>query len=146
MFFNPNNTTKSILGEDLENPNAYTEALIFSEAAALPQEERKAFIESEEAKVLLEKKLLSRKTLVRLSKQDDLARRVKMAAFQIAKQKKDQLWAKLVKNRVIERQLIRKIVQKYQNQAVRLAKQGQRDYVKAATGSKFLPKPEPTKQ
>ena len=146
MFFNPNNTTKSILGEDLENPNAYTEALIFSEAAALPQEERKAFIESEEAKVLLEKKLLSRKTLVRLSKQDDLARRVKMAAFQIAKQKKDQLWAKLVKNRVIERQLIRKIVQKYQNQAVRLAKQGQRDYVKVAAGSKFLPKPEPTKQ
>ena len=84
--------------------------------------------------------MISRRTLVRLSKKDDLARRVKMAAFQVAKEKKDPLWTKLVKNRVIERALIKKIVQKYSNMAVRVAKAGQRDYLKAAQGSKHLPK------
>ena len=138
MFFNENDR-QGVLGEDLANPNALLEAIIYSEASKLPQEERIAFAESEEAQLLVEKSVLNRKTLVRLSKKDDLARRVKMAAFQVAKEKKDPLWTKLVKNRVIERALIKKIVQKYSNMAVRVAKAGQRDYLKAAKGSKHLP-------
>ena len=46
--------------------------------------------------------------MVRLSRQDDMARRVKIAAYQLAKDKKDPLWTKLVLNRVKERQLIAK--------------------------------------
>lgn len=122
------------------NPNALTESFIYAEMSKLPQEERKAFAESDEAQALLERKMITRKTLVRLSKNDDLARRVKMAAFQIAKEKKDPLWTKLVKNRVIERALIKKIVQKYGNQATRMAKISQREYLKAAQTSKHLPK------
>ena len=139
MFFNENDR-QGVLGEDLANPNALLEAMIYAEASKLPQDERIAFAESEEAQLLVEKSVLNKKTLVRLSKNDDLARRVKMAAFQVAKEKKDPLWTKLVKNRVIERALIKKIVQKYSNMAVRVAKAGQRDYLKAAQGSKHLPK------
>ena len=139
MFFNSDKKDQ-ILEQELANPNAYTDALICAEASRLSQDERVAFAESEEAQALLEKQMISRRTLVRLSKKDDLARRVKMAAFQVAKEKKDPLWTKLVKNRVIERALIKKIVQKYSNMAVRVAKAGQRDYLKAAQGSKHLPK------
>ena len=139
MFFNENDR-QGVLGEDLANPNALLEAMIYAEASKLPQDERIAFAESEEAQLVVEKSVWNKKTLVRLSKNDYLARRVKMAAFQIAKQKKDPLWTKLVKNRVIERALIKKIVQKYSNMAVRVAKAGQRDYLKAAQGSKHLPK------
>lgn len=145
MFFDNKENVSSIIGEELTNPNGLLEAYICAEASKLPQEERVAFAESDEAQVLVEKQVLNRRTLVRLSKNDDLARRVKMAAFQIAKQKKDPLWTKLVKNRVIERALIKKIVQKYNNQAVRVARIGQRDYIKAAKGSKHLPTPKDAK-
>ena len=140
MFFNPDKKDQ-ILEQELANPNAYTDALICAEASRLSQDERVAFAESEEAQALLEKQMISRRTLVRLSKKDDLARRVKMAAFQIAKQKKDPLWTKLVKNRVIERALIKKIVQKYNNQAVRVARKSQVEYIKTAKSSKHLPTP-----
>jgi len=140
MFFNENDR-QGVLGEDLANPNALLEAMIYAEASKLPQDERIAFAESEEAQLLVEKSVLNKKTLVRLSKNDDLARRVKMAAFQIAKQKKDPLWTKLVKNRVIERALIKKIVQKYNNQAVRVARKSQVEYIKTAKTSKHLPTP-----
>ena len=140
MFFNENDR-QGVLGEDLVNPNALLEAMIYAEASKLPQDERIAFAESEEAQLLVEKSVLNKKTLVRSSKNDDLARRVKMAAFQIAKQKKDPLWTKLVKNRVIERALIKKIVQKYNNQAVRVARKSQVEYIKAAKTSKHLPTP-----
>ena len=138
MFFNPDKKDQ-ILEQELANPNAYTDALICAEASRLSQDERVAFAESEEAQALLEKQMISRRTLVRLSKKDDLARRVKMAAFQVAKEKKDPLWTKLVLNRVKERQLIAKIVQKYHNAAVKLAKVGQREFIKSASKVKALP-------
>lgn len=141
FFIKTNESVDSIIGEELTNPNALLECYINAEASKLPYEERKAFAESDEAQVLVEKQVLNKRTLVRLSKNDDLARRVKMAAFQIAKQKKDPLWTKLVKNRVIERALIKKIVQKYNNQAVRVARISQRDYIKTAKNSKHLPTP-----
>jgi len=47
----------------------------------------------------------------------------------------------LVKNRVIERALIKKIVQKYNNQAVRVARKSQVEYIKTAKTSKHLPTP-----
>lgn len=141
MFLVNKENASSILGEELANPNALLEQYICAEASRLSQDERIAFAESEEAQVLVEKQVLNKRTLVRLSKNDDLARRVKMAAFQLAKQKKDPLWTKLVKNRVIERALIKKIVQKYNNQAVRVARAGQREYIKTAKTSKHLPVP-----
>lgn len=112
---------------------------LYAELAKLDDEARKEFVESAEAEALLEKAVLNKKTMVRLSRQDDMARRVKIAAYQLAKDKKDQLWTKLVLNRVKERQLIVKIVQKYHNAAVKLAKVGQREFIKAASKVKALP-------
>ena len=99
---------------------------LYTELAKLDDEARKEFVESAEAE--------------RLSRQDDMARRVKIAAYQLAKDKKDPLWTKLVLNRVKERQLIAKIIQKYHNAAVKLAKVGQREYIKSASKVKALPK------
>nr|DAF97860.1 MAG TPA: hypothetical protein [Myoviridae sp. ctYA416] len=142
MFFGESAQTTSLgVGEELRNPNALLEAFIYAEASTLPESERQAFVESDEAKLLLEKQVISRKTLVRLSKADDIARRQKMAAFQIAKERKDPLWTKLVKNRVIERALVKQIVQKYGSQANRVARKSQQEYIKTAGKSKHLPVP-----
>lgn len=113
----------------VENVDELLEAYIAEELSHLTDEEFKAFSESEECEAMLEKRLIGRKTLIRLSKNDDLSRRKKMAAFQIAKEKDDPLWNKLVKNRIKERQLIAAIVKKYDNKANRAAKVGQRDYL-----------------
>ena len=50
----------------------------------------------EEADVLMEAKKISRRTIVKLNKNDDLTRRTGMAALQLAKDNHDTLWNKLL--------------------------------------------------
>lgn len=100
--------------------------------------EIKQFCESKEAEALVEAGKMSKKTIVRLSKNDDLARRKKMAAYQLAKDNNDSLWNQLVKNRIKERELIEKIELKYNNKAEQLAKLGQKDYLKGHNPLAFM--------
>lgn len=138
MFFTED-TDKSFVGVELEDSvKAVTEAMIYQELANLPQEKIKEFCESGEAQALLERSVLNKKTLIRLSKKDDLARRIKQAAYQLAREKKDPLWVKLVKTQIIKRKLVAAIMKKYQNPALRLAKASQIEYIKAAKNSKFI--------
>lgn len=118
------------INQDLKNPNELLEAYIADELSFAPIEKLKEFANSPEAEAMIEAGLISRKTLVRLSKNDDLTRRTKMAAFQLAKEADDNLWHLLVKNRVRERELISKIVAKYASRASKSAKIGQREYLK----------------
>lgn len=113
----------------LDNPEELLESFIAYELSKLDDSQLKSFVESEECQAMLEKKMITRKTLVRLSKNDDLARRKKMAAYQLAKEKNDPLWDKLVAVRVKERALIDKIVAKYGSKAERAAKVGQKEYL-----------------
>ena len=106
------------------------ESLVYAEIASMPEEARKAFIESAECKAMEEAGIIGRQTIVRLSKMDDLTRRIKIASFQIAKEKKDPLWSLLVRNRIKERELIGKLVGKYGTGARRSAIQGQRELLK----------------
>ena len=138
MFF-AENTNRSILGSELEDSvNAVTESMIYADLVQLPQEEIKEFCESAEAQALMEKAVLNKKTLVRLSKKDDLARRVKQAAYQIAREKKDPLWVKLVKTQMMKRKLVAAIMKKYQNPAPRLARASQVEYKKKKKNSKYI--------
>lgn len=96
------------------------------------------FAMSEDAKALEEAGRMSKKTIVRLSKNDDLARRKRMASYQLAKDNNDNLWAQLVKNRIKEKELIGKIEVKYGHKAEQLAKLGQKDYLKGHNPLAFL--------
>lgn len=117
------------MDQELKNPNALLESMIFDELCHLSDDKKTEFINSNEATVMIEAGLINRKTLVRLSKSDDLSRRTKMAAFQLAKENDDMLWTQLVKNRMKERELISKIVNKYGSKAERSAKIGQKDFL-----------------
>ena len=129
MFFNPKEV--AAFGEQtVSNKTELERELLYMELAKLNDEEREEFIRSEECKQLQEAGLISKRTLVRLSKNDDLSRRRKMVAFQLAKEKKDPLWTQLVKNRVRERYLIKQIMNKYHTGAERGAKLAQRSYLK----------------
>lgn len=107
------------------------EAFIYDEISRLPEEDRKTFCESEEAQALVEAGVLKKPTLVRLSKMDDLTRRIGMASLQMAKNNNDPLWNQLVKNREKEKDLLSKIKNKYSSKATKTAKMGQKDYIKS---------------
>lgn len=133
-LFSVNTENTASIDEILEDPTLLEECFIYDELSHMDDESRKAFIESEECAMLEAKGLVNRKTLVRLSKSDDLTRRKTMAAYQLAKEANDPLWNKLVLNRVKERELIEKIVQKYGNKANRAATIGQKEYMKNRHG------------
>lgn len=126
------------INESLKNPNELLEMYVIDEVSKLPDEKIKEFCESKEAETMIQEGIISRKTLVRLSKNDDLSRRTKMAAFQLAKENNDSLWDQLVKNRIKEKQLIAKIVQKYGNKATKAAKVGQQQFMKRKLPLSFM--------
>lgn len=107
-------------------------------AYGMSDDERKAFLESEEFEVLTESKKFKKKTLVRLNRQDDLTRRADQAAIVIAGQKKDRLFDLLALNRQKERKLRQLIFKKYKVQALKAAKTSQRDYIKDANKAKLM--------
>nr|DAM35759.1 MAG TPA: SAM domain (Sterile alpha motif) [Caudoviricetes sp.] len=79
---------------------------------------------------LVEAGVMTKRTLVRLSKKDDLDRRTTMAAFSIARAKKDPLWTKLTVIQAKRKELISAIKQKYASVSRRTADKGQKEYIK----------------
>ena len=89
----------------------------------------KDFCESAEAQILVEKQVLNKPTLHRLSKADDLKRRIKLICYQLAKAENDPNWAKLVKYQGLKKQYASKILTKYGKRAERIAKIAQKNYI-----------------
>lgn len=90
------------------------------------------FCESEEAKILQEKAVLKKPTMMRLSKEDDAKRRVKLIAYQLAKEANDPEWTKLKKYTALRKESIAKIMKKYGAKAERMAKIAQKNYIATA--------------
>lgn len=125
-IFGNNNT---FLESDL-NKSELLESYIYDEISKLGQETIQEFVHSQQAQAMVEAGIIGKKTLVKLSKVDDLERRIGMAALQLAKDKSDPLFDKLVKVRVKEKELLDQINNKYINKATQVAKIGQKDYLK----------------
>lgn len=130
LFANNTRINENMSEMELKNPYELAEAMILDELSFLTDEEKEQFAVSETCTELINEGLLKRQSVVRLTKNDDLSRRTKLAAFNLAKDRDDPLWAMLVKNRVRERALIGKIMQKYKSQAERVARQSQKTYIK----------------
>lgn len=116
------------------------EGFLYDEISRGTTEQIKEFCESEAAQVLVERSVLKKGTLMRLSKQDDEKRRIKLVAYNLAKEAKDPAWAKLQKARREEKKQIAIIMKKYGAKAKKIAIIAQKEYIK--TASKL---PAPTK-
>lgn len=90
----------------------------------MDDEERKQYLESEEVRALEEAKVIGRRTIVRLSKQDDYNRRITLAAMQKAKEQNSADWKRLKKAHMLKKLAIANIVKRYGNNV-------KRDVVKA---------------
>lgn len=118
--------------EEIANSNTIMELFIVDDVLRGTTEDITNFCESAEAQILIEKQVLNKPTLHRLSKQDDLKRRIKLISYQLAKDSKDPLWAKLVKYQSLKKQYAQKILDKYGKKAERAAKIAQKAYIKKA--------------
>lgn len=108
------------------------EMLVYDELCQMlgTDELREEFFDSELPEALMEAGIVSKKTLVRLSKKDDLSRRKKMVVLQMAKEANDPMYNQLVKLRKKERTIMGKLYMKYSNRATKAAVRGQKNYLK----------------
>ena len=130
IFDSYNNSQNNIINEEFRDPTLLEQVFIADEVAHLPEDKIHEFCQpGGVGEQLVKEAKLSKKTLVRLNKQDDLTRRTKMGALLLAKEKNDPLYAKLVKNRQQKRDLVDKIMKKYGSKGQRVAKQAQAEYL-----------------
>lgn len=112
------------------NVDEYLQECVFIEFSQLPDDKLKQFLESAECRELQEAGIIGKHTMVRLSKADDLTRRVKMAAIQIGKDKQDRLFKLWDKGTQMAKDAEEQMLQKYNMMASKLARVGQKDYLK----------------
>ena len=114
------------------NMDALVEMYFIDDISRMSTKQIKEFLESDQAKALEEKAVLTKPTMMRLSKQDDETRRIKLACYQLAKEANDPNFAKMVKYRELWKKYRAVIFQKYANKATRIARAGQKEYLKKA--------------
>jgi len=126
------------LANDVENlmQQSALESVTYFERG---DEALKNFMESAEVQALVESRKMSKRTYVRLGKNDDLHRRANLAALLIAKEKRDPLFKKLALNRVNERKLRNAIFARYGKQGLMIAKRSQTKHIKAMKSMPALP-------
>lgn len=133
MIFGINNEgVEPSFDEGLRDKRAVMESFLLDDISRLNDEERAAVIESSEMELLINEGMIARRSLVRLSKQDDLFRRKKIIALNMAKEKNDRLYNEVIKYRMKERTAMGLIVKKYGHQAERAAKIDQKEYLKTS--------------
>ena len=94
------------------------------------------FCDSEEGKVIMEKVGLDKKIIDRATiRKMDLNRRIKLTAYQLARDAKSSDWAKLVKYSALKKQYATKILNKFGKKAERIAKINQKGYIKKSRGA-----------
>lgn len=126
----PGSSQDDLIKESFKDTTQLESAFIADEVAHLPEDKINEFCKpGGVGEQLVQEGKLRKKTLVRLSKNDDLTRRTKMGALLLAKEKNDPLYAKLVKNRIQKKDLVDKIMQKYGRTGQQVAKKAQADYL-----------------
>ena len=104
------------------------------------EDAQKAFTESAEVQALVEARKMSKRTFVRLNKNDDYTRRAHLASLILARNANDPLFKKLALNRVNERKLRNLIFKKYETKAKVVAKKSQAKHIKNMKKMPALPK------
>ena len=117
--------------------DALVEMFFIDDISRMSTKQIKSFLESDQAKALQEKAVLTKPTMMRLSKQDDETRRIKLACYQLAKEAHDPNFDKMIKYRALWKKYRGIIFQKYANKATRVARAGQKEYIKKSRSSQF---------
>jgi hypothetical protein len=129
----------SNLNEDFNglDMDAVMESFFYDDLSRMSDTALKGFLESEQCKALQEKTAFAKPTLMRLDKDADKLRRIRLMCYTLAQNAKDPNWAKCKKYRALWKKHRANIFKKYGNPATRLASIAQKQYIKKVqTGDK----------
>lgn len=112
--------------DDLVQLMAYDEVMRMSDV------EKQSLMESGTVDVLQERQVLNKKTMMRLSKEDDTKRRIKLIAYKLAKDDGNPGWKKMVLRRQQWREERDKILARYGKKAKKLATIATKEYINRA--------------
>ena len=118
--------------ESTATSNAVMEMFLVDDLLKGPSDKVQEFCVSEAAQVLMERQVLKKPTLMRLSKADDEKRRIKLMAYQLAKTSNSPHYAKLKKYTALRKQEINAIMKQFGPKAEKMAKIAQKEYIKTA--------------
>ena len=125
-------STKVVSLDEIANSNMMLEMLIVDDVLRGDAKSIQEFCNSPMAEVLQERQVLKKSTMMRLSKQDDAARRTKLAVYALAKAAKDPDYKKLKMYIKGKKAMTAKLMKKYANKATRIANIAQKNYIKVA--------------
>lgn len=133
----------SNLNEDMNgiDMDSVMEAFFYDDLSRMSDTALKNFMESDQCKALQEKTAFAKPTLMRLGKDADKLRRIRLMCYTLAKNNKDQNWVKCQKYRAMWKKHRAAIFKKYGNAATRLATIAQKNYIKKVQGGKVEEKP-----
>lgn len=131
-FLKEATTTEAPEPVDTEAMKTYVELMAYDDISHGTSDQIKEFCESAAAQVLTERQVLNKKSLFRLSKADDQKRRIKLIVYQMAKEKNDPDWKKMLMHRSKMKEYRAKLIKKYGVKASKIATQAQREYIKRA--------------
>ena len=117
-------------GAGIVDQDALLENMLIDQMNRMTDEEFQAYTESSDFQNLVEAGVLGRRSVVKMTRKDDLNRRIHLASIQMAREQGDADWEALRKNRVNERRLLKKIYTKYSNRVRRDAMQSQKRLIK----------------
>ncbi len=117
-------------GAGIVDQDALLENMLIDQMNRMTDEEFQAYTESADFQNLVEAGVLGRRSVVKMTRKDDLNRRIHLASIQMAREQGDADWEALRKNRVNERRLLKKIYTQYSNRVRRDAMQSQKRLIK----------------
>jgi len=104
-------------GAPLKRPDVLREAFVVNELQHLPQKVLKEFVNSPEAKTMLENEIISYDTLNALANDIYKDRASEFCVCHLAKENGDPLWDDLIRHREEERRLMNELLAKYGEEA-----------------------------
>lgn len=139
MFIEGKNSAVQVEGTGVADESELRGYIFESAVSAMPDEARKAYLESEECKAAVDEGVVGRRSIIRLNKADDLSRRTKLACLQKAKEDNTAEWQQLRKVQAKRKALLAKIATKYQSRVQRDAVKAQRAMLKVTPNAFTAP-------
>lgn len=141
MFINPINSAVFGSGDMklesvLKNPNQFRDAVIFESLSALPTKKINEFVNSEEAKTMINEGLISQDVLERLVNTSD-KNILKTTVCHMAKENGDPIWDEFVKARIQERRIMNDLLEKYGKDAKVIADNAEKEIVNTSIPEYF---------
>lgn len=117
--------------DGIQDQAALFEAFFIDACKHMDESSLNDFLESDTVKALTEANAVRKSTIVRLSKEDDYARRLTVAAVQKAKEQNSPDWRKLKKATAMRKMALAAIVKRYGNFVKRDVIRAQKALLKA---------------